>query len=163
MTTPNSLKSLTLNCFRGSTGTFKIKFEKDRKLTLVYGENGCGKTTVCDAFQFLSDEKVGSLEDKGMGKALDKFWPSAGKDQNDLAVFLETSKGVCEGRIVNKKISVGPESDKPRIELLRRKQILDVIEAQPAQRYQAIKQFIDIDLFERSEETLLATCKRITQ
>ena len=44
-----ALKSLILTAFRGSSTTFKLPFEKGRKLTLVYGENGTGKTTICDA------------------------------------------------------------------------------------------------------------------
>ena len=91
MTTPATLKSLTLTAFRGSAGTFKLDFEKGKKLTLIYGENGTGKTTICDAFEFLAFERIGSLEERGMGKGLEKFWPTAGKPANALAVELETS------------------------------------------------------------------------
>ena len=79
MATRTALKSLTLTAFRGSTTTFKLDFEKNTKLTLIYGENGTGKTTICDAFEFLSREKIGSLENRGMGSGLTKFWPTAGK------------------------------------------------------------------------------------
>jgi energy-coupling factor transporter ATP-binding protein EcfA2 len=79
MTAPATLKSITLTAFRGSAGTFKLDFEKSRKLTLIYGENGTGKTTICDAFEFLAFGRIGSLEDRGMGKGLEKFWPTACK------------------------------------------------------------------------------------
>lgn len=49
-----ALKSLSLTAFRGSSTTFKLPFEKGRRLTLVYGENGTGKTTICDALEFLA-------------------------------------------------------------------------------------------------------------
>lgn len=154
MTAPATLKSITLTAFRGSAGTFKLNFEKGRKLTLIYGENGTGKTTICDAFEFLAFERIGSLEDRGMGKGLEKFWPTAGKPASALAVDLETSAANCAGRIVDKKVSVSPLASRPRIELLRQRQILELIQAQPAKRYDAIKRFIDIEAFERSEETL---------
>jgi energy-coupling factor transporter ATP-binding protein EcfA2 len=154
MTTPASLKSLTLTAFRGSTATFKLDFEKGKKLTLIYGENGTGKTTICDAFEFLAFERVGSIEDRGMGKGLEKFWPSAGKPVSTLKIDLETSVAKCTGTVVSKKASVSPVSARPRIELLRQRQILELIQAQPAARYEKIKRFIDIEASERSEETL---------
>jgi len=169
MTVPVTLKSLTLTAFRGSAGTFKLDFEKGRKLTLIYGENGTGKTTICDGFEFLASEKVGSIEDRGMGKGLEKFWPTAGKPVSALAVDLETSAAKCSGRIIGKNVSITPLAARPRIELLRQRQILELIQARPADRYEAIKRFIDIEGFERSEETLrqlgktLATDKQQAQ
>ncbi len=153
-TVPATLKSLTLTSFRGSAGTFKLDFEKGKKLTLIYGENGTGKTTICDAFEFLAFERIGSLEDRGMGKGLEKFWPTAGKPASALAVELETSVAKCSGKIVDKKVSVSPLTSRPRIELLRQRQILELVQAQPAKRYEAIKRFIDIEAFEQSEESL---------
>ena len=154
MSAPATLKSITLTAFRGSAGTFKLDFEKGRKLTLIYGENATGKTTICDAFEFLAFERIGSLEDRGMGKGLEKFWPTAGKPASALAVDLKTSNANCAGRILDKKVSVSPLASRPRIELLRQRQILELIQAQPAKRYDAIKRFIDIEAFERSEESL---------
>lgn len=133
---------------------FTLDFEKGKKLTLIYGENGTGKTTICDAFEFLAFERIGSLEDRGMGKGLEKFWPTAGKPASALAVELETSTSKCSGKIVDKKVSVTPPASRPKIELLRQRQILELIQAQPAKRYEAIKRFIDIEAFERSEEAL---------
>jgi recombinational DNA repair ATPase RecF len=154
MSPKTTLKSITLSAFRGASTTFKLDFEKDKSLTLIYGENGTGKTTICDAFEFLAAEKIGSLEDRGMGKGLERFWPTAGKEPNDLSVHLETTQGSCTAALFDKKIIISPPSAKPRIELLRRHQILRLIEAQPAARYNEIKRFIDISAFERSENSL---------
>jgi len=149
-----ALKSLKLTAFRGSASTFTLDFEKGKKLTLIYGENGTGKTTICDAFEFLAFERIGSLEDRGMGKGLERFWPTAGKPASALAVELETSTSKCSGKIVDKKVSVTPAASRPKIEVLRQRQILELVQAQPAKRYEAIKRFIDIEAFERSEEAL---------
>lgn len=154
MTATSPLKSLSITAFRGSSTTFTLPFEKDRKLTLIYGENGTGKTTICDAFEFLAYERVSSLDGYGLGKGLDKYWPSAGKAAANLTVALETGAGTCSGKIVNKKVAVTPAAPRPRIELLRHQQILHLIQAQPKERYDAIKRFIDITEFETSEEAL---------
>ena len=154
MTTSAPLKSLAITAFRGSSSTFTLPFEKGRKLTLIYGENGTGKTTICDAFEFLAHERVSSLDGYGLGKGLEKYWPSAGKSAGDLSVKLETSDSACFGTIANKKVQISPLSSRPRIELLRRQQILRLIQAQPKERYDAIQRFIDIATFEASEEAL---------
>jgi hypothetical protein len=154
MTATAPLKSLVIIAFRGSSTTFTLPFEKGRKLTLVYGENGTGKTTICDAFEFLAHERVSSLDGYGLGKGLEKYWPTAGKKAGDLSVKLETSAGTCSGKIVGKAVDVTPAASRPKIELLRRQQILNLIQAQPKERYDAIKRFIDIAAFEASEEVL---------
>lgn len=163
MTATVPLKSLKITAFRGSSATFTLPFEKGRKLTLVYGENGTGKTTICDAFEFLAHERVSSLDGYGLGKGLEKYWPAAGKSANDLFITLETSAGTCSGKIVGKAVQVTSAALRPKIELLRRQQILDVIQAQPKERYDAIKRFIDIAAFEVSEEALRQQGKALTE
>jgi len=154
MTATSPLRSLNITAFRGSPTTFALAFEKGSKLTLIYGENGTGKTTICNAFEFLAHEKVSSLDGCGLGKGLYKYWHSASKAASDLMVVLETGTGKCTGTIENKKVAVTPAVARPRIELLRHQQILNLVQAQPKERYDAIKRFIDITEFEASEEAL---------
>jgi hypothetical protein len=154
MTVPAALKSLTLTAFRGSAGTFKLDFEKGRKLTLIYGENGTGKTTICDAFEFLTKDNIGSLDSRGLGAGVRKYWRTIGKPAHQFAVELETSSGQCTGKLAGNMATVLTGAVPPRVELLRQRRILELIEAQPAKRYEAIKGFIDIEAFERSEEAL---------
>lgn len=152
MTSP--LKSLTLTAFRGSSSTFTLPFEANRKLTLLYGENGTGKTTICDAFEFLAKGNIGSLDDRGMGASLAKFWPTAEKPASAVSVILETHSSKCTGTIAGTKVAVTPEAARPRAEILRHRRILKLMEAQPKDRYDEIARFIDIQTFERSEESL---------
>jgi energy-coupling factor transporter ATP-binding protein EcfA2 len=153
MTTSAMLKSLTLTAFRGSAGTFSLSFEKGKKLTLIYGENGTGKTTICDAFEFLAKDNIGSLDNRGLGTSVRKYWRTVGKDPQDFAVELTTSDGTCTGKLAGNLKTV-LSGVAPKIELLRQRKIIDLMEAQPAKRYETIKRFIDIDAFERSEEAL---------
>lgn len=148
------LKSLTISAFRGSPDPFTLTFETDRQLTIIYGENGSGKTTICDALEFLAKGKVGSLDDRGMGGGLEKFYPFAGKSAADLAIRLETSSGACEGRLNGKNAVVTPPDAVPRIAILRQRDIARLVEAKPAERYEAIRRFIDISEFEQSEKVL---------
>lgn len=161
MTTAPYLKSLTLTAFRGSAGTFQLDFEKSKKLTLIYGENGTGKTTICDAFEFLAKDNVGSLDGRGLGAGVRKYWRTVGKPATQFAVELDTSTGQCTGKLSGNMATMLSGAPPPRVELLRHRQILEFVETQPAKRYEAIKRFIDIDEFERSEEALRQQSKAL--
>src|SRR5689334_16857351 len=64
----NDLESLTITKIRGFVEPFTLTFDKDRKLCIVYGENGTGKSTLCDALDLLGSEAIGSLDGRGLGK-----------------------------------------------------------------------------------------------
>ncbi|MDI1252411.1 hypothetical protein [Thermomonas sp.] len=148
-----SLKKLTIDYLRGSVTPFALPFEKGRKLTIVYGENASGKSTICDAFEFLGNGKVGSLENRGLGKT-NKYWHSLGRDPADVIVTLETANSTCLAKIVKSEVVVDPAAARPRVEVLRRSQILSLIEATPADRYAEVSRFIDVSGVEASEATL---------
>ncbi len=147
------LKKLTIEHLRGSVLPFSLSFEKDKKLTIVYGENGSGKSTICDAFEFLGKGIVGSLENKGLGRT-SKYWPSLGKQANDVCVTLECEGETCAARISKTGVVAAPVEFRPNIEVLRRGQILSLIEATAANRYAAIQRFIDVSGVEASEAPL---------
>ena len=150
-----TLKSINISAFRGASEPFELNFEAKKKLTIIYGENGTGKTTICDAFEFLAKGDVGSLRDKGIDGTRHKYLHSAQKKPEDLLVSLETAQGgICTGKLVGKNAVVAPEANRPRLEIMRRKQMLDFVEATPGDRYKAISGFIDISAFELSESKL---------
>ena len=147
------LKKLIIEHLRGSVVPFSLTFEKGKKLAVIYGENGTGKSTICDAFEFIGKGKVGSLENRGLGRT-DRYWHSMGKSPSDVAVELETADSTCRATIGPKEVVVVPADRRPRVEVLRRKQILDLIEAEPGKRYAAISRFVDVGAIETSEGTL---------
>ena len=152
--TSSALKQLKISYLRGSVTPFELPFEPSKKLTLVYGENGTGKSTICDALDFLGNGKVGSIEDRGLG-SLQRFWPSAGKAASDITVVLEVSGGTqWEARAHNNAVTLTPPAGAPPIEILRRGTILSLVTAPPAERYEAIKSFIDVSDVEASEASL---------
>ncbi len=151
MTNPH-LKKLTIKHLRGSMEPFTLEFER-KKLTIIYGENGTGKSTICDAFEFIGKGKIGSIEGRGLGKT-SEYWPSIGRKLGDILVTLETSSGSCSACFQSSEVSVSPVDSNPKVEILRRRQILSLIEAQPNKRYEVIKRFIDVSGIEESEVNL---------
>jgi energy-coupling factor transporter ATP-binding protein EcfA2 len=148
-----ALKSLTVEHLRGSISSFTLSFEKSKNLTVIYGENGTGKSTICDALDFLGKGNVGSLDNRGLGKT-NKYWHSIGKSPNDVLVKLESSTGSCSATLSKKGVMLNPPDEQPRIEVLRRSQILSLIEAKASERYHAISHFIDVSAVEKSESAL---------
>ena len=95
----SALKKLSIEHLRGCIKPFSLSFDKGKKLTVIYGENGSGKTTICDAFEFLGKGKVGSLDNRGLGVGTQKYWHSVGKRASDVVVGLETGSLTCTGKI----------------------------------------------------------------
>ena len=154
------LKKLAIEHLRGSVKPFMFTFEKGKKMTFIYGENGTGKSTICDAFEFLGKGKVGSLENRGLGKT-NRYWQALGKKPGDVSVALETASGMCKAVIGSAEVIVIPPEKKPLVEVLRRSQIQSLIEAKPGERYAAISRFIDVTSAETSESALRDLIKNI--
>jgi len=153
---------LTIEHLRGSVLPFVLLFESGKKLTVVYGENGSGKSTICDALEFLGNGKVGSIENRGLGKT-NPYWPSLGKKPTDVSVTLETDGKSCRAIMTRNDVIVSPPDERPHVEVLRRAQILNLIEADPAKRYENIKRFIDVSAVEVCEDSLRESIKRVRQ
>jgi len=147
------LQKLEICALRGATKPLTIGFEKGKKITIIYGENGTGKSTICDSLEILAKGTMGSLDGKGLGRT-ESYWHSTGRKSTDLSVVLTTSVGKCEAKLAKSKVVVNPESGRPQVEVLRRRQILGLIAAQPKNRYDATSPFIDISSVERSEDAL---------
>ena len=155
------LKKLTIEHLRGSVVPFVLPFEKNKKLTIVYGENGAGKSTICDAFEFVGKGRVGSLENRGLGKT-NRYWHSVGKKPADVSVTIETvDNALCCASIVKSEVVANPPEARPRVEILRRSQILRLVEVQPGDRYAEVSRFIDVSGVEASEATLRELIKTL--
>lgn len=150
---PDGLTSLRIQHLRGAVVPFVLPFEPEKKLTIVYGENGAGKSTICDALEFIGNGKVGSLDNRGLG-VTNRFWPSIGKQRSDVSVELVMGTGSCRATLGTNGVLASPPERRPRVEVLRRRQIQALIEAKPAERYAAIRRFVDVDGVEASEAAL---------
>jgi hypothetical protein len=162
------LVKLTIEHLRGSVVPFSLPFEKGKKLSVIYGENGTGKTTICDAFEFIGSGKVSSLENRGLGKT-SRYWHSLLKKPADVSVTLETLSAdpakpdACRATIGKAEVLVMPPALRPKVEVLRRSQILALLQAKPGERYATISRFIDVSGVEASEATLRELISELTE
>ena len=77
-----------------------------------------------------------------------------------MSVILQTVStnppkiNTCTATIARSDVVTNPEALRPKVEVLRRSQILALIEAKPGERYAAISRFIDVSGIETSEAAL---------
>lgn len=154
MATKAQLKHLRIKQFRGSTRDFSLTFDSSKPLTLIYGENGSGKTTIADAIDFVGNGRVGSLEGRGLG-VLRPYWPTLGMSYGDILVELSIDSQTWQAKAGAKGVTVTPAGvAPPKVEVLRRNSILQLVQEAPKEKYDALKPFIDISLVEQAEAAL---------
>lgn len=147
------LESLTLEALRGATKSFELKFEKNKPICIIYGENGSGKSTVCDALDILANGQLGSLLNKGLSSTT-KYWHSTNRDPADVRIRLASASETWTVQLIRGKVFNDPPESRPRVAMLRRHQIWDLLAKPPGAKYEALRPFIAIDAIDNSETGL---------
>lgn len=137
------INKIELKHFRGATKPAFIEFDRSKKTVVIFGENGRGKSTLVDAVDMVANQSAGSLADKSSTRLKDHL-PSIGKAPKDLCVELHASPDKWRATLNGARISVSPSSSLPKVHILRRSQLLTLIEAIPSERYEALRKLIDV-------------------
>ncbi len=153
------IRKLTLVGFRGATKPFEVGFDTSKSVALVFGENGTGKSTIADALDFTCNRHFGSLEDRSMADQPKSHVVSLGQDPKKLKVVLSTTMGDFTAVLSTSGPIVTPAAGCPDAKILRRSNILQLIDEQPKQRFEALKSFIAVPLIEKAENALRQACR----
>jgi energy-coupling factor transporter ATP-binding protein EcfA2 len=143
--------------FRGATNRAAIQFDNQKPIVVVFGENGTGKSTIVDALDLIANKKVGSLDDRSSAKM--SHAPAIGRRATDVLVKLTQNTNVFTGTLRGTKPEVSPGTGLPSINILRRSQLLKLVEAIPSERYKALQYFIDVPGIEMAEQQLESAVK----
>jgi hypothetical protein len=154
------IKKIELDHFRGASQPATIEFDLTKNTVVIFGENGRGKSTIVDAIDMVANKLPGSLAGRP-STSTKQHLPSIGSDHQDLTVKLYINGMEWEASLDGSTIHVSGDSPCPTVHILRRNQLLKLIETQPAQRYEALRQFVDVDGVEQSEQ-YLRDCVRET-
>ena len=146
------IERLVVENYRGSSTRLQLDFDTDKPITLLFGENGTGKTTIVDALDAIGNCSKGSLEDKSSTQARDHL-PTIGKKPADIRIEVTSGASSWKASLAGNNLTTNPAL-RPKIRVLRRSHLQRLIEAQPAQRYEALQHFIDVGKIERSENAL---------
>jgi hypothetical protein len=151
---PLNLNNMTISGFRGATSKAEIQFDPSKSVTMVFGENGTGKSTIVDAFDFICNGRLGSLENYSLGGNAKKYVVSLGAKPSDIRVSLTCNGKTWNASLPKEKPVVIPEVGCPDAQILRRANILEIINAPPKDRYDSLKKFIAVPGIEKSENAL---------
>jgi len=148
------LNSLNIQAFRGATKPLTLNFSQEKNITLIYAENGNGKSSIADALVCLCTDGVGSLEDKSNKDY--SFLKSLGANNSDLLIELKTDAKTYKATLSpsSSKLIKNPNDDLPKLKALRRAQITSFIEDTPSARYKVLSSFIDVSNIQKSEGEL---------
>ncbi len=152
------IKTLSVRCFRGIRDT-TLPF--DGRSVVLLGENGSGKSSFVDALEFFFTGRVGHLEG-AQAISTHKHAPHIRFSRDDAMVEVEFERPAGAVSRTFRGFSSIPPALQQYVELgrnskfiLRRKQLLDFILAQPAPRYQQLAAIIGIGDLDKVERTLM--------
>jgi DNA repair exonuclease SbcCD ATPase subunit len=151
----NKIKQLVIEGFRGASRPFLLDFDENKPVTLIFGENGTGKSTLVDAVECIAKGTT-SFKDNwklGQGQRKDGFIPTIGRKPD------EVSLGIQYGGMPFKATSANTTAHIPSVHVLRRRSLQAYIEADAAERYKVIAEFMDIPEIESSEASLREASK----
>lgn len=148
------ITKIELAGFRGATVAFDLDFDPAKDMTMLFGENGSGKSSILDGIDIICNGGIGSLEDISVGQGPGQYLCTLGNPRTTLRAIIHSGQeswtGTMQGNLVS---TIGPDV-KPRVKILRRGKVLALVTAQPRDRYDALKHFIDIGVVEKSERAL---------
>ncbi len=152
---------LTLNSFRGATKPFGLTFKKDHHLTILFGENGTGKTTIVDGLDFLFKGTAGSLANKSLdGKTALPTLASLGASPAQLLVAWEEDSKTSTATLAKGKLQRGGAPLETKLRTLRRADLAGLLEDTPADKYKHIQSFVELERLEGQEIALLDIVKK---
>jgi len=146
------LSKLHISSFRGATKPVDIPFEKRKKITMIFAENGNGKSTIADALICLLTSDKGSIDDKSGTEA--RFIKSL--DATNAKIELHTDKEVYSATLsgTSRDFVKSNHESIPELRYLRRSQIVDLLNRKATERYEKLKSYIDVSGLLKSEEEL---------
>ena len=139
----------------------RVELERSKPLVLMFGENGCGKSTICNALDFVCNQSFGSLE--SISSTDHTHVVSIGSDPSELKVRLFRHESSWEAIQKGRRVNVNPIEGYPSVKILRRSELLQLVEAAPSERFESIRSFIDFEKYEVSEQNLRKALKTSKQ
>ncbi|MCA9474122.1 MAG: AAA family ATPase [Nitrospira sp.] len=148
------ISKIALVGFRGATVPVELSFHPSKPVALIFGENGTGKSTIADAFDFLCNRSYGSLANYSLGQSAKKYIASLGTSSSALTVTITAETTSWTATLGSDGPIVSPSSGYPDAQILRRKTILKLIEAVPKDRFEELRAFIAVPNVEKAESSL---------
>jgi recombinational DNA repair ATPase RecF len=143
-----------MNGFRGASNPCEVHFDTKKPVVMLFGENGNGKSTIIDALDFAANGEFGSLEHRSTGGKKHPYIATVNQSPGDVAVTVTTANGNTRHALLKSQKPSRSGDHLPTVYVLRRAELLRLVEAKPGDRYKEFKKFIDVQNVETCEEQL---------
>jgi energy-coupling factor transporter ATP-binding protein EcfA2 len=158
---PSRIAQLRLTNFRGASQPLTVAFDQQKTIVLIFGENGTGKSTLVDAIDAVANQSLGSIAGRGAGQSVHQYLQSlsaAGPPEIELTTKAGHGwRATLKGRNLLVQAVGNHSAAQSPIHILRRGKLLNLLEDKPADRYAAMKHFLDVAAVEVSEAALRAS------
>ncbi len=156
MKTPVSIKGISINAFRGIPD---LELDFNGKSLLLKGENGTGKSSIVEAFEFFFTGGLSIFEGKGtQSLSLQKHTPHKNFNREDVAIRLAFDPGsvTLERTFLDqpappKQLEGYFQAARRGTFILRRAQILKFVASVPADRFRAIASILGVERLDNVE------------
>lgn len=153
------LTAVHLEGFRGATRRISVKFDPSKPVSVLFGENGAGKSSVVDAIDFACNQSFGSLATKSLSgeRKHNHVGAITNMPKTIPSVEVDFDTGGVTARLVKDQIVVTDKvkgAARPQVSVLRRSQILQLIDAKPADRFATLRSFFDTPSWTPAETAL---------
>lgn len=147
------IDKIKIDSFRGATIPIEIMFDQ-RPISIIYGENGSGKSTIVDAIDFVCNRNLGSLTTMSLGARGRDYIHSLDATPSDVKVEMQSSSKVWSARFTGRDIQVTQQDGLPKVSIIRRSEITKLVTSQPNERYEVIQRFVSVPLIDSNEAAL---------
>ncbi len=124
------ITKIQMTGFRGAVGAFDLDFDTTRDFVMLFGENGSGKSSILDAVDVVCRGTNGCLDSISVGQNPGKYLCSLGSQPTNLRVTVHSNGESWTGTMRRNAISVAGSVVKPKVKILRRNAILELVLAQ---------------------------------
>ncbi|MBS1613481.1 MAG: AAA family ATPase, partial [Bacteroidetes bacterium] len=167
------IKKLTIENFRGVRLPLTVDFTKGSGFTsaLIYGMNGCGKSSIVDAWEWLNDFKIESLGREGISQSDYPHRECKGKGSYITVEFQHPTISSATATFNERKITTpttsGEYSEFRRLSsypnFLRYADLQNFVYKTKAERYKYIAKFFGLEQFTTLQDNIQAALKKQMQ
>jgi len=155
--TDRRISRVELQHWRGATCSHRIDFDASKRVVLIYGENGTGKSSILDGIEYALSGKLGSLEFLSLDGETrkEKYLATIGKPSKNAAVCIGLGSQEFKAKLGSREAA----SEAPRVFSIRRATLKKLTETTPQERYSLIAPCFEVDNVRKCEEELANAVK----
>lgn len=156
----NRLERVSICKFRGGTCEVDIDFDASKPVTVIFGENGTGKSTIVDAIAFGIHGDLGSLRLVSVPRGRATYLSSVGTKPADMHVAVTVGGATWKARLNKGEAEVTrPDRAVPPVYVLRRSEVLKLVTSEPKHRYDVLRDLVDVQRIEAAAQELRQALK----